>query len=466
LQFPQSLLQQLVQHWGIDPDAFMHAQEQQAINSIRFNPYKIQERILNDKIESAIPWSMNGYKLNDRPIFTLDPHFHAGAYYVQEASSMFVGYIFKHLFPATDQALRVLDLCASPGGKSTDIASLINEKSLLISNEVNRDRASVLTDNIQKWGSANTWVTCNDPKQFTSIHAYFDCILVDAPCSGSGLFRKDKRAIDEWSEANVKLCSERQKRILNDVWNSLADGGYLIYATCSFSKEENEDIVDYLINQFHAISLKTSLQMGWGVLETKGKEADSYGYRFMPHLVEGEGFFISVLQKQTVSEKVDFNFSSEKKVDRNSKKKVPPVQLGFLEGIFSNDQYRISNLEKYGVVAVNKEHLADFELLKSKLYFRKIGVSIGEQMGSQIVPNHDLALYNQFPKELISTINLDETNALKFLKKEPFEFEGNIEKGWVLVVYKGLGIGWVKNIGNRMNNYLPKHFRIRMDLDR
>ncbi|HEY1033070.1 MAG TPA: RsmB/NOP family class I SAM-dependent RNA methyltransferase, partial [Flavipsychrobacter sp.] len=228
IHLPEILLKNLQGVKGFNKEAFIAAHQQAAVTSVRLNPYKVSGVFHNAE---KVPWCSEGRYLDARPVFTLDPLFHAGAYYVQEASSMFLQQALKATVPDNNN-LRVLDLCAAPGGKSTLIASLLGKDSLLVSNEVIRTRASILEENMSRWGYMNTWVTSNDPKDFGKLKGYFDVIVVDAPCSGSGLFRKDERALGEWSEANVALCSGRQQRILADVWPALKEGGVLIYATC------------------------------------------------------------------------------------------------------------------------------------------------------------------------------------------------------------------------------------------
>jgi len=250
VNLPEKLLQSLESIKGFDREAFekVHASGEQ-VTSIRINPQKLSEASqvpsTGGDLGEAVPWTEYGYYLNQRPSFTFDPLFHAGCYYVQEASSMFLEQAFKQTVDLS-RSLRILDLSAAPGGKSTHIQSLISKDSLLVSNEVIRSRANILKDNIAKWGSDNVVVTNNDPKSFARLENYFDAIIVDAPCSGSGLFRRDEKAIDEWSENNVHLCSERQQRILADVWSALKRNGVLIYSTCSYSNEENENIVQWM----------------------------------------------------------------------------------------------------------------------------------------------------------------------------------------------------------------------------
>ncbi|MGJ1316761.1 methyltransferase RsmF C-terminal domain-like protein, partial [Sphingobacterium multivorum] len=217
-------------------------------------------------------------------------------YYPQDASSMFIDHIIRSL-KLNERSVRALDLCAAPGGKSTLLNSSLHPESLLVANEIIKTRVTVLQDNLMKWGNANTVTTNNDPAAFNRLPGYFDLMVVDAPCSGSGMFRKDTDAIDEWSEANVKLCSERQQRILAESLATLNKGGYLFYSTCSYSPEENEDIVDWLLDSGDFESIEIAIEEHWGIDHTSSNKHRAHGYRFYPHKLGGEGFFIAVLKK-------------------------------------------------------------------------------------------------------------------------------------------------------------------------
>src|SRR6187399_197007 len=262
MQLPQALLNSLESITGFNKEAFKKVHESgEQVTSIRVNPSK-QFEISNLKFQ--IPWTEYGYYLEARPSFTFDPLFHAGCYYVQEASSMFLEQAVKQTIDLS-QPLKILDLCAAPGGKSTHILSLITKESLLVSNEVIRSRANILTDNIVKWGCSNVIVTNNDPRDFQRLENYFDVMVVDAPCSGSGLFRRDPDAIEEWSEQNVALCSQRQQRILADILPALKNGGVLIYSTCSYSKEEDEEICEWLSDELKIKNEKLKIDLKWNV---------------------------------------------------------------------------------------------------------------------------------------------------------------------------------------------------------
>jgi len=261
------------------------ALETDAEVSVRVNPFKMSLEALRahfgERAGDAVAWAPDeGFYLRERPVFTLDPLFHAGAYYVQEASSMYVGVLFdkaQQLMGRTS-GLRVLDLCAAPGGKSTQLLSHLDDSSLLVANEVVPARASVLAANIARWGCSNVAVTNSDPSAFTALRAFFDVVVVDAPCSGEGMFRKDERAVAEWSPDHVRLCAARQRRILGDIWPAVAADGFLIYSTCTFNHYEDEDNVDWICRE-----------LGGGCLEMR---------HFWPGEDRGEGFFAAMIRKE------------------------------------------------------------------------------------------------------------------------------------------------------------------------
>lgn len=422
--------------------------------SIRLNPQKPLSTVIS---EEEVPWCANGRYLLERPIFTLDPHYHCGNYYVQEASSMFVEQAFSQTVAFTEASLKVLDLCAAPGGKSTLLASLLRPQDLLVSNEVIQSRAGILVENMSRWGQMNTWVTNNDPKDFGRAPGFFDVLLVDAPCSGSGLWRKDEKAIDEWSREVVLMCSERQKRILADAYTALKKEGILIYATCSFSKEENEDILDWIGDTFEVetIALKTAVE--WGVVTTESDKHRHFGYRFFPWQVKGEGFFIAVFRKKDGI--VTDTFYNSKVVKPIAAKSLLEAKLrwnDFLDVPFElepvNDIY----------FGIHPEHAAYFSGLKSNFYIKKAGTALGQLTRREAIPEHELAMSVHVAKSL-PAVDLEIGTALRFLKKDILENTHGV-KGWQLAKFDGWPLGWGKWLPNRVNNYLPKNLRIRMDL--
>ena len=450
MNIPSALLDSLTGIPGYDREQFIAAHDTPSVTSVRMHPVKGKGA---DITGSNVPWALSGRYLQHRPVFTLDPAFHAGAYYVQEASSMFLEHVYNSL-PASAAPRRVLDLCAAPGGKSTLLASLLRPQDLLISNEVIRTRASILEENVLRWGYMNNWVTCNDPRNFTSLSGYFDVIVVDAPCSGSGLFRKDAAALNEWSEANVTLCAARQQRIIADIWPALKQHGTLIYATCSFSPAEDELLLDELAEQHGAETIRIPLHDSWGITEVRSAKHGCYGYRFFPHKLQGEGFFIAALTKTGTGDTL--RPAKYKTINTSAIAR----QAGHL--LATNDiQYLQPGTDSWH--AVSSAHEADWHLLHKSLYFRRVGIELGTPTAKDWIPAHDVALSVNASASLTGA-ELTREQALKFLKREDFPLDG-MEKGWNIMRYNGLGLGWMKVLPNRGNNHLPKNWRIRMDID-
>ncbi len=464
MQLPKPLLDSLVSVKGFNKGAFekIHTSGEQ-ITSIRFNPAKSSivngQWSINDPvhyspltIHSIIPWTDYGYYLNSRPSFTFDPLFHAGIYYVQEASSMFLEQALKQTVDLS-KPLKVLDLCAAPGGKSTHIQSLISKDSLLVSNEVIRSRANVLKDNIIKWGCENVMVTNNDPKDFSKLENYFDVIVVDAPCSGSGLFRRDASAIEEWSENNVQLCSQRQQRILADVWPALKENGILIYSTCSYSKEEDEEIMDWMMKQLSVVSCQLTVVPSSGIIPVQSNSG-AYGYRFWPDKVKGEGFFFACFEKKEGED--DDVFRYKKKPEPVTNKEMEMVE----RWVKKDGLHFIKHINT--VYAWPEQLVKDFSFLLERLRVIYSGVVAGELMRDKLVPDHALAMSNLFVDSINST-ELNLAQAIQYLQRKDLPVEIKI-KGWQLVTYSGRPLGWINALPNRVNNYYPKELRILKDI--
>lgn len=375
--------------------------------SIRLNPFKSPlPEIPSDA--RKVPWSPWGYILPDRPVFTLDPLFHAGAYYVQDSSAMIVGEVFRRLTSGMEGPLRVLDLCAAPGGKTTDLAASLREKFAdrfsLTANETMRQRASILKDNVIRWGDPRITVTSCDPAAFGKLGGYYDVIVTDVPCSGEGMFRKDSRAASEWSEDVVKLCTMRQKRILADVWPALRQGGLLIYSTCTFEESENDLNLQWAARELGGTILPPSPIFDY--LPSCIRRTPS-GLMLVPGEVPGEGQWVGALRKtapapQALSRITDLH----------------PLWQGFSEG---------------------------------------------EMKGGTLIPDPDSALAigfgSRFPK-----VDADRETALKFLHRDSIVLEG-APGGIITICYGGHPLGFVKNLGTRCNTLLPKGRRILMDIE-
>lgn len=452
MQLPQKLLESLEGIEGFDKEAFERVhQSGEQVTSIRINPLKMSEssKVLpfGEDLGGAVPWSQYGYYLTKRPSFTFDPLFHAGCYYVQEASSMFLEQALKQTVDLS-QPLKILDLAAAPGGKSTHIQSLISKDSLLVSNEVIRSRSNVLKDNIIKWGCNNVVVTNNDPKDFARLERYFDVIVVDAPCSGSGLFRRDAEAVREWSENNVQLCSQRQQRILADAWPALKKGGVLIYSTCSYSKEEDEEIVTWMNDNFQVDNCQLTIDKDWNVVES------SNGYRFWPDRIKGEGFFLACARKRDGEDANDIRI--RKKVELLSKKEMEIANAWVNEG-----DHKFLKVQS-AVYAIPEKRLDDLNVLSNNLHVIYFGIAVGELVRDKLIPAHALAM-SRLIADGVEKHELSYEQAIDYLKKKELK---NIDarKGWRLVCYKNYPLGWINVLANRINNYYPKELRILKDI--
>ncbi len=426
--YPEAFLQRMQNYLGNDFEKFLESLNEASPVSVRFNPNKKAETRL--PLAEQVPWCDTAHYLTERPSFTFDPLFHAGVYYVQEASSMFLEQVWKQINPE-NKTVRVLDLCAAPGGKSTHLLSLMNEESLLVSNEVIPNRNKILQENITKWGNANCIITQNKTEDFAELENFFDIVVVDAPCSGEGLFRKDKDAVQEWSERNVTMCAVRQKEILQHALACLAPGGFLIYSTCTFEPEENDMKIAECGMPIAELEIPD-----YGQLKTK------YGYQFYPHKIKGEGFYMSVVQK-------DGGTTSDK---RNLQSSI--FNLLFLQNADNFVEHKKNDF----LFAIQKNIYADFLFLEKQLYIRHAGIYTGTVKGKDFLPSHDLALSN-FCKRDLPSVELDEEEAISFLRSEAPKLKTDL-RGWCIATYKGINLGWMKVLDNRINNYFPKELRI------
>lgn len=456
---PQELFKSLRHVTGFNQKAFeeVHASGEQ-VTSIRINPLKmpnvnselpVGQNIRHSPltIHSSVPWSSYGYYLSQRPSFTFDPLFHSGCYYVQEASSMFLEQALKQSADLS-KILKVLDLCAAPGGKSTHIQSLISAESLLVSNEVIRNRSGILKQNIIRWGCENVVVTNNDPQHFSKLEGFFDVLIVDAPCSGSGLFRKEPAAVNEWSEENVWLCCGRQKRIIADSIACLKKDGVFIYSTCSYSKEEDEDIADWLAEEWDMENTKLTVEEDWGIVETQSEKSKSVGYRFFPDKLKGEGFYLSCFRKTREIEEKFFRTAKLEYATAKEKNVVSPW-------IKSKE---VQLLKTPFIHALPAALIEDYASLKSALNVQYAGVNVGEVKGDKLIPDHALAL-NNLLSDTIPATDLDYDESIRYLQRAEIN-TNTTQKGWQLVKYQGHNLGWINALPNRINNYYPKELRI------
>lgn len=370
--------------------------------SVRLNPFKTPSSSL-PILEGAqrVPWSEYGYILRERPVFTLHPLFHAGCYYVQDSSAMYVGHVFRKALEQFGPGVRVLDLCAAPGGKTTDLSASLRvrfgDDFTLVSNEVMKDRASVLRDNIARWGDPNVLATSVDPKAFASLGAYFDIIVCDAPCSGEGMFRKDPRARKEWSEDVVKLCAARQKRILSDVWPSLKSGGVMVYSTCTYERCENDEILLWASE-----SLGAEILAPQDEFPQSGVALTECGSLLRAGEVPGEGQWVGAMRKTAE----DSRARKAAGLQTLSPRRFP------LESKPTDPDWALSI--KYS---------------------------------------------HEYPE-----VELDKKTALRYLHRDSLQLP-DAPLGYLAVTYRGVPLGFVKNLGRRCNNLLPMSRRILMDVE-
>lgn len=447
MNLPTAFQVQMQAQLGKEFDAFQASLDTPPPVSIRQNSSK--SYILQENYE-GVKWFKGGVYLPSRPIFTLDPLLHAGTYYVQEASSMFVAEAARQLFDL-DKSLKVLDLCAAPGGKSTLLSSILTEDSFLLSNEVIRNRYQILQENTTKWGAPNAHLSNADSNELTSLENFFDLVVVDAPCSGEGLFRKDKKAAAEWSPAHVTHCAARQKRILADAVKAIQSNGALIYCTCTYNDEENEANARWLCESFDLEAVTLQIPDDWNIV------AKEKGYQFYPHRVKGEGFYISCFRKKE-GKAITHPIPPFPHLMPVASKNLPSIKAWLKNPeLFSFYENKSGN-----IIAILTAQVEDCQMITKYLRKADFGLELGIFKGKDFVPAPALALSTAIAAD-IPAVELDKEQALRFLKKENIALK-DIPSGWALARYQGYNLGWLKGVGNRINNYFPKNWRILMEL--
>lgn len=452
MQLREDFIQMLEGCDGFLRDEMIAAHQEATPVSIRLNPKKAigPENVFPvENTGDKVAWCPDAFYLNSRPSFTRDPLFHAGTYYVQEASSMFIHHLISNVFQ-DKMGLMALDLCAAPGGKTTLLSSMPHFR-LVLANEIIQTRVPVLQENTIKWGAGHVFVSNNDPADFEKMGAMFDLVLVDAPCSGSGLFRKDEAAMIEWNPSLVSFCSARQKRILASAMHSVVEGGFLLYSTCSYSREENEDNLDHIMDSGLFESMVVDVPVAWNVVESLSGIKKARGYRFYPNKVRGEGFFCGLFQKtgssytgyQHVAGKMDFV--------------KPPAILQ--DWIIASPQLRFFKKENE-LFAVDEINLPALLQFKESLKLRKSGLRLGAEIRTDLIPDHELAM-SCLLSENVPLLDLSFEEAIAFLRKDTIDKEG-AEKGWSLTRFRGIGLGWVKIVQGRLKNHYPMSWRILM----
>lgn len=479
---PEQFIEQLTLSLGPERagEVFSYIQDSQPSVAVRANPFKVSDAeslsFLPIDAERST-YSQWGRFLTSRPEFALDPLFHAGAYYVQEASSMYLERIMPLMAEMRqarpDGTFKVLDLCAAPGGKTTHLLSMLREipGSFLVSNEVIRTRAAVLCENVSKWGASNVVVTSNDPADFAALPGYFDVMVVDAPCSGEGMFRKDPEAVAQWSEDNVRLCAARQRRILSDVLPALRPGGLLVYSTCTFNHYEDEDNVAWLASEY-----------GFEVLEQR---------HFYPgDDMAGEGFFFSLLRKDGGGDMPFFGNASKARggsaayrsfgsldwvrdgftVYRKCTmlKAFPDYVAEVMQAFELSSGLRV--MMSGSAVAEVKDGRAGGKSPHVSGTFKAQSFRPGSVKGSAsdsvILPQYSLIQSEVYRRGSLPEIAVPLETALACLRRDPVVLR-DVPVGYVVLTYSpgistpAVPFGLVKNLGSRCNNLLPPSIALR-----
>ena len=441
--FPKEFVLRMQQQLGSEADAFFQALSEPSPTSIRLHHQKGKSAFeLNEKVK----WCDNGYYLESRPSFYLDPHWHGGAYYVQEASSMILDAVLKQLPLSTDPKIW-LDLCAAPGGKTGILAKHLGKADVLIANEVVSQRKSVLYENLVKGGYLNTFIsgekTSNFPENFADI------ILIDAPCAGEGMMRKEPEAVNQWSEGLVRSCSMLQKEIVRDAVHTVKPGGWLIYSTCSYSPDENMDNVDSFLNQYGLGNIKFDFPEDWNISELQ--KGSSTGYQLFPHKVKGEGLFFSVFQKKGIA---------EAPIPHSKKQPIifQPLSNTVAGYLSEPKRYLLENANE-GMAIIDAEAEPSARQVRFRLPKAELIGRIGEQKGKDFIPSHFLAMSGLQNKD-IAELHFDLSQSLDYLERKIPPTTGQ-SLGWHKALYDGTCLGWLKNTQQGWKNYYPMNWRLR-----
>lgn len=447
MAFPEEFINILP---AAERDALLSALATEPEVSIRFNSKSAHAQnlvleSLDCRADGRVHWMDRAVYLDHRPQFTMDPLLHQGCYYVQEASSMFLAHALQK---CVSGPVRALDLCAAPGGKSTLLAQLLPEGSLLVSNEIQRSRAQILAENMVKWGRPGVMVTCNTPKQIGESSLMFDLIAVDAPCSGEGMFRKDEVAVREWSLKNVEMCAARQREIIEDIWPALKAGGYLIYSTCTFNRQEDEDNVRWIMDKFGAEAVDLNPDLQWNIAGSLTDDKIPV-YHFMQHRTRGEGFFLCLLRKPEGAAA-----GLKSRPFRGDGSKVPAECKTWTDGGY---EFFIKNESVYALPSDLKD---DMWQAGQELYALVRGIEVAVMKGRDWVPAHALAMSSALNRDAFTAVEVTRQQALAYLHCDAIRLE-DAPRGIVLLTYKDIPLGFAKNIGNRANNMYPQEWRIR-----
>lgn len=445
MQLPEQFIEQIRQLVPDEADAMLQAIGE-TLPSVSVRVHNHRGARVPDGVV-RVPWCREGFYCDERPRFTFDPLWHAGMYYVQDASSMFIHHVISAL---VHEPVRYLDLCAAPGGKTTAAMQALPQGSLVVANEIVGSRARVLCDNVSRWGNPSCVVTSSAPRDLGKLTHFFDVIAADVPCSGEGMMRKDDEAVTQWTPALVEQCAQRQRGIIDDVWQALKPGGLFIYSTCTYNREENELMLDYIIDTYGAQSVPVDIEAEWNIHAGVGTQLPCY--RFLPHLTRGEGLFMAVLRKPA---------DEPLRPVKPSKKQRTPSRTDAPRAIkqwLTDDKDFTVTISNDIVTAVPRQHSQAIDLLHTAVNVLQGGVEMGMMKGKNCVPTQSLALSLSLSPEAFPRVELDYVTAIAYLRGEAITVEA--PRGYVAVTYCGAVMGFVNNLGNRANNMYPKALRI------
>lgn len=422
--------------------------------SIRFNKRKNKCADSELVTSEAVPWlSDSGFYLDERPAFTFIPQMHQGLFYVQDASSMFIAHVIKQLV-SPGNPVKYLDACAAPGGKTTAAIDALPDGSLITANEYDFRRASILAENVIKWGYPGTIVSRGDTRKFRKLRDEFDIIAADVPCSGEGMFRKDEEAVNQWSPNLVNECAERQKEIIDNIWHSLRAGGYFIYSTCTFNRQENEDMVNHILAEYDAQSVEIIINPDWGIVKSPLLPEGVFGYRFIPGRIRGEGLFMAVFKKEG-----EYTLKKEKESKKKVKTKSDAICTEVANRIVNPGNYELIGT-KEKITAFPVAYSNDLKRLAQHLDIIHYGIPLATVKGKDFIPEQALACSTEINRKSFPSIDVNRDSALQYLRREAITLQEGTPKGYVLITYCNIPLGFVKNIGNRANNLYPEQWRI------
>lgn len=395
-----------------------------------------------------VAWCPAAFRLSRRPVFALDPAWHQGRYYVQEPASMFAAYMAAEVVRREQgQPLRVVDLCAAPGGKTTAVADGLPDGSLMVANEFIGLRAEILNENLQKWGTPDTIVTRSDTSSLcAALEGSMDLAVADVPCSGEGMMRKEADARRQWSPALVAGCVETQRMIATNAANALRQGGWLIYSTCTFNADENEGNVEWICRELGFEVAELTVDPAWSIL------SPGAGYRFMPHRTGSEGLYMCLLRKVSDSRKARMRPAKEKTVRATGVDwaDIPDMALRERDGLLT---------------AISPQHLPTADALERATALLNCGTAVASAGKRGWEPTHSITMSALLRRGVLPETELDRSMALRYLARRTDALQPDGLKGFMLVTYSGMPLGLIKALGNRYNNLYPHNWRIRMDVE-